>query len=203
MAIEEDRPVETHRRLFPPRTAPYVITRRILAREFLLALIPAVAFIVILAWGNLLYLDYVHVLSGGTWTGIDLFMGLVMSRVIRSLPVSQRAEVAKRLTPRTLFLLPSLAGTAITSGVYLAMAEGRFSLANPWILAAGVVVLVLLVQGLGMLLPNNVRILLEVQKERPDVEKIVRLNRRNLGISGSQAVFQFAIILVMANLAMI
>ena len=54
-----------------------------------------------------------------------------------------------------------------------------------------------------MLLPNNVRILLEVQKAKPDVDKIVRFNRRNLLISGSQAVFQFAIIFIMAQLAMI
>ncbi len=203
MAVEEAHPAESRRAPFPPPTASFAVTRRILLREFLLALVPAVAFVVVLAFGNLVYLDYVHVLSGGTWTGIDLFMGLVMSRVMRSLAVPQRAEVAKRLTPRTLFLLPSLAGTAITSGIYLAMAEGRFSLSDPWILAAGGVVLVLLVQGLGMLLPNNVRILLEVQKDHPDAEKIVRLNRRNLRISGSQAVFQFAIILIMANLAMI
>lgn len=203
MAADEGHPTDSRRLLFAPPAAPFVVTRRVLAREFLLGLIPAVTFVVVLALGNLLYLDYVHVLSGGTWTGIDLFMGLVMSRVIRSLTMAQRAEVAKRLTPRTLFLLPSLAGTAITSGIYLAMAEGRFVLSDPWILAAGVVVLVLLVQGLGMLLPNNVRILLEIQKERPDIEKIVRINRRNLRISGSQAVFQFAIIFIMANLAMV
>lgn len=203
MAAEDARRTEPRRLLFPPPAAPFAITRRVLLRELLLALIPAVAFVVVLALGNLVYLDYVHVLSGGTWTGIDLFMGLVMSRVMRSLAVPQRAEVAKRLTPRTLFLLPSLAGTAVTSGIYLAMAEGRFVLSDPWILAAGVVVLVLLVQGLGMLLPNNVRILLEVQKPTPDVEKVVRLNRRNLLISGSQAAFQFAIIFIMAHLAMI
>ncbi len=203
MAIEETRVAEARRFPAVASATPYVITRKILLRELLLALIPAVAFVIVLALGNLVYLDYIHVLTGGTWTGIDLFMGLVMSRVIRSLPTPQRAEVAKRLTPRTLFLLPSLASTAITSGIYLALAEGRVILSDPWILAAGVVVLVLLIQGLGMLLPNNVRILLEVQRASPNVEKIVRLNRRNLRISGSQAAFQFAIIFIMARLAMI
>ena len=117
MAVEEAHPTESRRPLFPPRATPFVITRRILLREFLLALVPAVAFVGVLAMGTLVCLDYVHVLSGGTWTGIDLFMGLVMSRVMRSLAVPQRAEVAKRLTPRTLFLLPCPAGTARTSGV--------------------------------------------------------------------------------------
>ncbi|MDG7001114.1 MAG: hypothetical protein JRN15_18625, partial [Nitrososphaerota archaeon] len=47
--------------------------------------VPIAALLVALASGSFLLLDYVHVLSGATWTGIDLFMGLVMSRVLRSL----------------------------------------------------------------------------------------------------------------------
>jgi len=146
-------------------------------------------------------LDYVHVITGGTWTGIDLFMGLVMTRIMRSLPIPQRVAIASRLTPKTLFLLPSLASTAITAGVYMAMTEGVFSLHSPWIVAAIVVVTILTVQGFGFLMPNSIRILLEIRKGNPDTEKIARLNLRNLRVSGSQAAFQIAIIFIMANLA--
>ena len=84
-------------------------------------LIPIAALIVVLLSGSLVYLDYVHVKTGGTWTGIDLSMGLVMARVIRSLSVPERAEMTKPLTPKTLFLIPSLVSVAITSGVYVAI----------------------------------------------------------------------------------
>lgn len=164
-------------------------------------MIPIAALIVVLLSGNFVFLDYVHVITGGTWTGIDLFMGLVMARVMRSLSVPERAEIAKRLTPKTLFLLPSLASVAITSGVYVAIRDRLFDLASPWIVAAGVVVIILTIQGFGFLLPNSLRILLEISKEKPDVSKIARLNMRNLRMSGSQAAFQIAIIFIMANLA--
>ena len=178
-----------------------VLNRRLLFREFLIALVPITALLAALASGSLVLLDYVHVITGGTWTGIDLFMGLVMTRIMRSLPIPQRVAIASRLTPKTLFLLPSLASTAITAGVYMAMTEGVFSLHSPWIVAAIVVVTILTVQGFGFLMPNSIRILLEIRKGNPDTEKIARLNLRNLRVSGSQAAFQIAIIFIMANLA--
>ena len=59
---------------------------RIIGPSSILTLaVPVVALIVALLSGSLLLLNYVHVLTGGTWTGIDLFMGLVMSRVLRGL----------------------------------------------------------------------------------------------------------------------
>lgn len=178
-----------------------VLTRGILLREFSYALIPIIAFIGALLSGSFLYLDYVHVITGGTWTGIDLFMGLVLSRVLRSLSVPQRAEVAKRLTPKTLFLMPALASVAITSGIYVAMNTGAFSSQPQLMIAAGIVVAILTIQGFGILLPNSLRIILEISKEKPDVTKIAKLNMRNLRISGSQAAFQILIIFIMANFA--
>ena len=200
--MEEVIPGDVHGRDAAASSTSGVLTRRVLFREFLIALVPVAALGIALGWGNLLVLDYVHVLSGGTWTGVDLFMGVVMSRVFRALPIPGRVELAKRLTPRELFLLPSLASVAITSGIYVALTEGRFNLSNPLILAAGIVVLILTVQGFGFLLPTSVRILLEINKPKPDTQKIARLQSRNLLAAGSQAVFQFAIIFIMANLAL-
>ena len=82
-------------------------------------------------------------MTGGTWSGFDIFMGVVMTRVMRTMEIPQRVEVAKRLTPTTFFILPSFAAVAITSGIYLAQDMGKFDLNSPWIMAVGVVVLVL------------------------------------------------------------
>jgi hypothetical protein len=146
-------------------------------------------------------LDYVHVISGGTWTGIDIFMGVGMTRILRSMEVPQRVEVAKRLTPTTFFIMPSLAAVAITSGIYLAQQMGKFNLGDPWIIAAGAVVLILTVQGFGIFMPNGVRIFIELSKLRPDIDRIARLNMMNIRLAGSQALFQVLIILIMAHLA--
>ena len=46
--------------------------------------------------------------------GIGLFMGLVKSRIMKGLTPETRSEVVKRLVPVMLFLMPALAGVAIT-----------------------------------------------------------------------------------------
>jgi ABC-type polysaccharide transport system permease subunit len=71
-------------------------------------LLPIILVIAIIS-GSLLFLDYVHVFSGASWTGMDLFMGLFFSFVMRGLDNKERVEVSKRLTPMMLFLcLPYL-----------------------------------------------------------------------------------------------
>jgi hypothetical protein len=162
--------------------------------------VPILAFVSVLLSGNLILLDYIHVMTGGMWTGIDLFMGIFGWGVMRAISPSARVEVAKRLTPILMFLMPSIASVATTAGYYLAAETGRWDIHSPFIIATGIVVLILLVQGFGFLLPNEIRVFQELRKERPNVEKIVKLSLRTLNISGSQAVFQIAIIFIMANL---
>jgi hypothetical protein len=58
------------------------------------------------------------------------------------------------------------------------------------------------VLGLGFLLPNSLRIWFELRKVEPDRERIVRINRINIWLAGSQGVMQIAIIAVMARLVM-
>ncbi len=183
----------------PSGLPPY--TNRLLSWSFAVGVLPPIVLIAALAMRSLFLLDYVHVITGGTWTGFDIFMGVVMTRVMRTMEIPQRVEVAKRLTPTTFFILPSFAAVAITSGIYLAQDLGKFDLSSPWIIAAGVVVLVLAGQGFGVFMPNGVRIFIELAKVKPDTAKIARLNMRNLRLAGSQAIFQVAIILIMAHLA--
>jgi hypothetical protein len=179
---------------------PY--TTKLLRWSFTVAIIPPIVLVTALAINSQYLLDYVHVISGGTWTGFDIYMGVVMSRILRLLDIQARVEVAKRLTPITFFILPSLAATAITAGIYLAQSEGKFVFSSPWIIAAGVIVLILTIQGFGVFLPNGVRIFIELAKKNPDTAKIAKLNMRNIRLAGSQGVFQVLIILVMAHLAM-
>lgn len=170
--------------------------------SFATLLTPVLVLAASLMLRNKLLLDYTHVICGGTWTGIDLFMGLVMSRIMRGLAPEPRAEIVKRLVPLMLFLMPALASVAITAGIYLAQWEGLLDFHSPLIVAAMVFVLILSVQGFGIILPTEIRVFIELAKEYPDRDKIVKLGMRNIKVSGSQAIFQIAIIFVMANLAM-
>lgn len=176
-------------------------TKKLLQWSFAVGIIPPVALVAALATKSGYLLDYVHVICGGTWTGFDLYTGLVLSRILRSLEVPARVEVSKRLTPTTFFIIPSLAATAIVSGIYLAISLGKFNLGDPWIMAAGIVVVILTAQGFGVFLPNGLRVFLELAKVKPDATLISKLTMRNVRLAASQAVFQVVIILIMAHLA--
>jgi hypothetical protein len=182
-------------RIWPPNT------KRLLVRGFVLSLIPIIALAVVLQLKQIVYLDYVHVITGATWTGFDIFMGVVFSAVMRYVDQPAKIEIAKRLTPSMVFIMPSISATSTTAGYFLATRLGIFNITHPVIIATGIIVIVLFVQGLGIFLPNELRVFLELIKEGPDTKKIVRLTTINMKLGGVQAIFQIALILMMAFLA--
>lgn len=92
---------------------------------------------------------YVHVMAGVVWTGIDLFMGTVLGPVIGGLDDEQSAALFQRLTPKTAFLLPSLAFVTIAGGITLAQRLGLFENGEPWLALFTVVNLVPVLLLLG------------------------------------------------------
>ena len=76
---------------------------------------------------------YVHVMAGLLWTGIDVFLGAVLGPVIGGLDDEQSSAVFQRLTPKTSFLLPTLALVTIAAGITLAQRLGLFPDAEPWL----------------------------------------------------------------------
>src|SRR5580658_6642852 len=63
-------------------------------------------------------LNFVHVLAGLMWTGIDLFMGFMVGPVLRKLDLPIRRAFILRLMPRMIFLMPTLAIITGTAGWY-------------------------------------------------------------------------------------
>lgn len=158
-------------------------------------------------FGSLTFLNYVHIMTGTLWTGIDLFMGFVLGPVLGGMEPKDRAGVFKRLVPKMTFLMPVLAAVAITSGIELAERLGLaslsnlfVSLSNPWILAAAIIVTLLTVQGFGILLPTEIRVFKQLLSTTPDINKISRLGMRTAKVGAVQGVLQLAIIFIMANL---
>lgn len=162
-----------------------------------------VALGLVLTFGTTTQVDYLHVLTGGAWTGIDLFFGFVIGPVMRRMAPEARRNFISHLMPRTLVFMPVLSSVAITSGYYLASRLGLFGQASfhPWLVATGVVVLWLFVQGFGVLLPTNLRIYREINRPNPDLEKIGRTMKRYIVVTALQGVLQLGIIFIMANIA--
>ena len=142
-----------------------------------------------------------HVISGDTSTGFDIFMGVVFSSVMRYVEPPAKVVFAKRLMPSLLFMMPSISATATTAVYFLATRLGIFNLSNPLIIASGIIVVILFVQGLGIFLPNELRAFFEIIKEKPDFRKVVRYTTLNMKLGGVQAIFRLALIFVMELLA--
>ena len=70
-----------------------------------------------------------------------------------------------------------------------------------WFIAALVVTTILGLQGVGILLPTNIRVYLEMQKDAPDGEKIARLMRRYVRVVAFQGAMQVLIVVIMTRFA--
>ncbi|MGA8614796.1 MAG: hypothetical protein WB760_24615 [Xanthobacteraceae bacterium] len=160
--------------------------------------------IVVIVSRQLWYLNFVHVFCGLLWTGIDLFMGFMLGPILRAVDISARRAVLLRLTPRTLFLMPTLAIITGTTGWYIAQDLGFTALPWPeygWVAAALALVALMTLQGLGYLLPANLRVCLELQKDKPDNARISALTNHYFLAVALQGAMQVVTILVMARLA--
>ena len=161
--------------------------------------LPVGSLIYAMNFGSLKFLNYVHIMTGLLWTGIDLFMGAIIGPVLGGIDPPERAKFFKRLIPKMTFLMPVLAAVATTSGIQLAQKMG-WSLSDPWVLTALILTGILTVQSFGLLLPNEIRIFRQFLSPKPDTDRIARLGMINTKLGGLQGLFQLAVIVVMVNI---
>ncbi|AAT42718.1 hypothetical membrane spanning protein [Picrophilus oshimae DSM 9789] len=163
-------------------------------------IIPPLLLVIILYSKNFYLLEYLHVVSGSMWTGMDLVLGIFFSYVMKGLNNIQRTYISMRLTPTMLFFMPAISTVTITAGVYTAM-DLSIPFTSIYIIIALVIAGILFIQGIGIFLPNELRIYKEILHGAGDKNKIVRLTMLNLKLSLIQVIFQMAIILLMAHFA--
>ncbi|HVP81438.1 MAG TPA: hypothetical protein VMS35_00225 [Nitrososphaeraceae archaeon] len=166
--------------------------------------IPIGALILAIVTANLLLLNYVHVFTSILWTGTDIFMAFLLGPILRNVSLSTRKEVISWLMPKMVFYMPTVASVTTTAGYFLASKMGLITLESPvvyWIITVLIIVTVMLIQGLGILLPTNIRVYHELKKKEPSMTKIQKLMRRYVKVVATQALLQFVIIFIMANFA--
>ena len=166
--------------------------------------IPIGALILAIVTANLLLLNYVHVFTSILWTGTDIFMAFLLGPILRNVSLSTRKEVISWLMPKMVFYMPTVASVTTTAGYFLASKMGLITLESPvvyWIITVLIIVTVMLIQGLGILLPTNIRVYHELRKKEPNMTRIQKLMRRYVKVVATQALLQFVIIFIMANFA--
>ena len=166
--------------------------------------IPIGALILAIVTANLLLLNYVHVFTSILWTGTDIFMAFLLGPILRNVSLSTRKEVISWLMPKMVFYMPTVASVTTTAGYFLASKMGLITLESPvvyWIITVLIIVTVMLIQGLGILLPTNIRVYHELRKKEPNMIRIQKLMRRYVKVVATQTLLQFVIIFIMANFA--
>ena len=170
---------------------------------YVVAAVAAIAVMIAAILGDSLwFLNFMHVMTGALWTGIDLFMGFVIGPVLRGVSLDTRRAMIAGIIPRTLILMPVLSTMTSTAGWFLAVRMGYLDLAFPqfwWVIAALAIVTVLTVQGLGYLLPMNLKLYFEISRPAPDPAKLQRWMRTYVRVVAVQGTMQVAIIVVMAR----
>ncbi len=151
-------------------------------------------------WG----LIFCHVAGGGMWTAIDLFVGLIVGPILGRLSVSARAEFMSRFMPKMVVLMPTIVLMTLATGFQVAGSLGNLAVGSPnhaWLIASFVVVGVMAVIALGILEPANIAVLMEMNKPRPNGERIGRLMRRFIYTAGVTGLMQIATLVIMTRVA--
>ena len=159
--------------------------------------------VVTIATNKLWPLAFYHVVGGGMWTALDLFLGLVIGPIMAKMPVSARMEFSARFLPKMLLIMPTLVTMTLASGWQLARLVGNLDVGYPkhwWLTASFIVVGVMAVIAIGILEPANIAVLFEMRKPQSDGEIIGRLMRRFVYTAGITGVMQIATLVIMTRL---
>lgn len=163
-----------------------------------------IGLVVAVATNKLWALDFFHVVGGGLWTAIDLFLGFIIGPILGGLPVPARVAFMTRFMPKMVLLMPVLVICTLTAGWQLARYEGTILTsysAHGWVVASLIVVGVMAVIALGILEPANLAVLFELRKPEPNGELVGRLMKRFIYTAGITGAMQIATLVIMTRLA--
>jgi len=160
--------------------------------------------VVTIATNKLWPLTFYHVVGGGLWTALDLFLGLVIGPILAKMSIQARMEFSARFMPKMLLIMPTLVTMTLASGWQLARLVGNLEVAYPkhwWLTASFIVVGVMAVIAIGILEPANLAVLFEMRKPQPNGELIGKLMRRFIYTAGITGVMQVATLIIMTRLS--
>lgn len=184
----------------PPQKTLEIVPRKSLP----VVAVVLIGLVVAIATNRLWAIDFYHVVGGGMWTAIDLFLGFVLGPILGTMSIPSRIELTKRLMPKMVVLMPTLVIMTLAGGFQLARHQG-FILSSDkhhgWIVASMIIVGALAVVAIGILEPANIAVLFELRKPNPNGERIGKLMKRFLYTAGITGALQAGILVIMTRIA--
>jgi hypothetical protein len=150
-------------------------------------------------WG----LTFYHIVGGGLWTGVDLFVGFILGPIIGRMSIPARVEFSTRFMPKMLLLMPTLVTMTLASGFQLARYVGNLEANAPnhnWLVASYIVVGIMAIVAIGVLEPANLTVLFELKKPQPNGQLIASQMQRFIYTAGVTGVMQVATLIIMTYL---
>jgi hypothetical protein len=160
--------------------------------------------VIAIEYNRLWPLEFFHIVGGGMWTAIDLFVGFIIGPILGRLSPQARIEFLIRFMPKMVLLMPTLVTVTLVSGWQLANYTGFIAVTYPdhwWLTASYIVVGVMSVIAIGVLEPANLAVLFELKKPKPDFELIGTLMRRFIYTAGITGAMQVATLVIMTKLS--
>ena len=168
------------------------------------ACLAIVVLIVTIAENWLWGLDFFHVVGGGVWITIDLFMGLVLGPILARMSIPARMELTRRLMPKMMVIMPPVVIATLTAGFQLARRVGMLAVPYPqhwWLTASFIVVGLMAIIAYGVMEPANILVLLELRKPQPNGALIARAMRNFIYATATIGVLQISTVIIMTRIA--
>lgn len=150
--------------------------------------------------GNATVMFYVHVALGAFWFGLDFFFKFVLGPALDGSPPEAAGAVQRRLVPKIVVVAEPLSVGVVGSGVGLASLLGYLESPTVWLYGAlGVAALMLLV-GFGPLHRLTTALVVELDREPPDPERLESLLGRAMRWGLLQSGFMLLVLAMMVGL---
>ena len=143
---------------------------------------------------------YVHVALGAFWFGLDFFFKFVLGPSLDAAPDEAAGAVNRRLIPKIVVVAEPLSIGVIGSGIGLAFMLGYWATPSIWLWGALGIGVLMLVNGFGPLHLVTTRMVVELDKNEPDGERLDALFGKAMQWGLLQTVFMIAIIVMMVGL---
>ena len=143
---------------------------------------------------------YVHVALGAFWFGLDFFFKFVLGPSLDAAPDEAAGAVNHRLIPKIVVVAEPLSIGVIGSGIGLAFMLGYWATPSIWLWGALGIGVLMLVNGFGPLHLVTTRMVVELNKNEPDGERLDALFGKAMQWGLLQTVFMIAIIVMMVGL---
>ncbi|MBX0325647.1 hypothetical protein EGH21_21740 [Halomicroarcula sp. F13] len=146
------------------------------------------------------FMFYVHVALGAFWFGLDFFFKFVLGPALDAAPEDAAGAVNHQLIPKIVAVAEPLSVGVIGSGIGLAFMLGYWADPSIWLWGALVIGILMLLNGFGPLHLVTTKMVVELNNDDPDGERLNTLFSKAMQWGLLQTVFMLAIIMMMVGL---